>query len=140
MSSPSSPKTICTRTEDWRCHEQVRHIRSPNCSYAQSRTSSADIASTSGSWSAGTVAKQLLLDPPDPLVGSEHDFCVLRAHLGEDGEVARQIRDQLELALPRDVDDAVGDLDVRQPECLQPALVVVHLVLRDHRLEEGSPD
>src|SRR6202795_3368016 len=34
---------------------------SPNCSYAQSRASSAVIASTSGSWSAGTVAKEHLL-------------------------------------------------------------------------------
>src|SRR6266516_3842990 len=62
MFRPSSPNTMCTSTEDCRCHEHVRHMRSPNCSYAQSRTSSADIASTSGSWSAGTVAKQHLLE------------------------------------------------------------------------------
>src|SRR5256885_12728442 len=36
-------------------------MRSPNCWYAQSRASSAVIASTSGSWSAGAVAKQHLL-------------------------------------------------------------------------------
>src|ERR1700692_2617845 len=52
---------MCTSTEDCRCHEHVRHMRSPNCSYAQSRASSAVIASTSGSWSAGAVAKQHLL-------------------------------------------------------------------------------
>ena len=83
---------------------------------------------------------ELLLDPPDPLIGSEHDLRVLRAHLGEHCEVAGQIRNQLELALTREVDDAVGDLDVGQPELLQPAFVVVHLVLRDHRLEERSAD
>src|SRR3954464_10794865 len=49
-------------TDDWRCHEQVRHMRSPNCSCAQRSTSSALIASTSGSWSAGVVAKQHLLE------------------------------------------------------------------------------
>src|SRR2546429_565961 len=36
-------------------------MRSPNCWYAQSRASSAVIASTSGSWSAGVVAKEHLL-------------------------------------------------------------------------------
>src|SRR5512133_3536672 len=48
-------------TDDCRCQEHVRHMRSPNCSYAQSRASSAVIASTSGSWSAGAVAKEHLL-------------------------------------------------------------------------------
>src|SRR5262245_54753645 len=51
-----------TSTDDWRCQEHVRHIRSPNCSYAQRSTSSAPIASTSGSRSAGAVAKQHLLE------------------------------------------------------------------------------
>src|SRR3954470_24823459 len=60
MSSPSS-LTMWTRTDDWRCQEHVRHMRSPNCSCAQRSTSSALIASTSGSWSAGAVAKQHLL-------------------------------------------------------------------------------
>src|SRR2546427_5779780 len=57
---PSS-LTMWTSTDDCLCHEQVRHMRSPNCSYAQRSTSSALIASTSGSWSAGAVAKQHLL-------------------------------------------------------------------------------
>src|SRR5205823_12191055 len=50
------------RTEDCRCHEHVRHMRSPNWSCAQRRTSSALIDSTSGSRSAGVVAKQHLLE------------------------------------------------------------------------------
>src|SRR3977135_360715 len=61
MFKPSSPNTMCTSTEDCRCQEQGRHMRSLNCSYAQSRASSAVIASTSGSWSAGTIAKEHLL-------------------------------------------------------------------------------
>src|SRR6266576_3673421 len=61
MSRPSSPKTMCTSTEDCRCQEHVRHMRSPNCSKAQSSAPSALIASTSGSWSSGTVAKEHLL-------------------------------------------------------------------------------
>ena len=40
----------------------------------------------------------------DPLVGRELDLGVLRADLGEDGEVAREVGDQLELALARDLD------------------------------------
>src|SRR5438034_5889588 len=60
MSSPSS-LTMWISTDDCRCQEHVRHIRSPNCSYAQRSTSSALIASTSGSRSAGAVAKQHLL-------------------------------------------------------------------------------
>src|SRR5438094_3332395 len=49
-------------TDDCRCQEHVRHMRSPKWSYAQRSTSSALIASTSGSWSAGAVAKQHLLE------------------------------------------------------------------------------
>src|SRR5215216_7737084 len=60
MSSASS-LTMCTSTLDWRCQEQVRHMRSPNRSYPQRRSSSALIASTSGSGSGGAVAKQHLL-------------------------------------------------------------------------------
>ena len=57
---------------------------------------------------------ELLAQPLRPLVGGVLDRRVLRADLGEDGEVAREVRDQLELALARDVDRAVGDLDVRR--------------------------
>src|SRR5712691_6520428 len=180
-------------------------MRSPNCSYAQSRASSAVIASTSGSWSAGAVAKQhllqrvaaeataerlerddlfrrnvpeidggpelldeprlrglgrrleddvlgrhricdlaeelgahvaglaedpcgaafaclrdhlpgarveLLAQPPRPFIGGELDVGVLRPDLGENDEVARELLDQLQLALARQLDDAVRDLDV----------------------------
>src|SRR5438132_3766073 len=59
-SRPSS-LSMWISTDDCCCQEHVRHIRSPNCSYAHRRTSSALIASTSGSWSAGAVAKQHLL-------------------------------------------------------------------------------
>src|SRR5512133_2931635 len=58
--SPSS-LTMCTSTDDCFCHEQVRQSLSPNCSYAQSSDSSAVMRSTSGSRSAGAVAKQDLL-------------------------------------------------------------------------------
>src|SRR2546429_3174276 len=205
MSSPSSD-TMCTSTDDCFCQEQVRQSRSPNSAYAQRRTSSAGIVSTSGSCRLG-VAKQdllervaaqaepqrlerddllgrdvpevhirpelldepglrglrgrledelrdvdlvrdlvyqpsphlairpvdpggaalaalgdhlpgsgfeLLLDPLDPLVGRVDDLLVLRADLREHGEVTRELVDQLELALARDVESAVRDLDVRE--------------------------
>src|SRR6266516_7118749 len=50
---------MCTSTEDCFCPEHVRQRRSPNSSYAQRRTSSACIVSTSGSCRLG-VAKQHL--------------------------------------------------------------------------------
>src|SRR5918911_509311 len=64
---------------------------------------------------------ELLLDPGHPLVGRVDDVRVLRADLGEDGEVAREVGDQLELALARQVDDAIRDLDVAEP---QPSLTI----------------
>src|SRR3954469_19350730 len=60
MSSASS-LTMWTSTDDWRCQEHVRHMRSPKCTCAQRSTSSALIDSISGSGSAGAVAKQHLL-------------------------------------------------------------------------------
>src|SRR5438876_1187470 len=48
--SSSSSETMCTSTDDCRCQEHVRHILSPNCSYAQTSTSSAVMRSTSGSF------------------------------------------------------------------------------------------
>src|SRR6476619_584511 len=233
MFRPSSPNTMWTSTEDCRCHEHVRHMRSPNCWYAQSSASSAVIASTSGSWSAGALAKEhllqrvaakaaaeglerddlvrrdvpevdgravlldepglsglgrrleddvlerhrvrdladefgphvarpaedarcpaltrfrdhlpgagieLLAQPRRPLGGRELDVRVLRPDLGKHGEVARELLDQLELALARQVDHAVRDLDVREAELLQPALVALDLVLHEHDLEEGPAD
>src|SRR3954447_4758981 len=59
-SSPSS-ETMCTSTDDCFCHEQVRQSLSPNSPYAQRRTSSACIASVSGTCRLG-VAKQDLLE------------------------------------------------------------------------------
>src|SRR5437879_6239444 len=231
MPIPSS-ETMWTSTDDCFCQEQVRQSRSPNSAAAQRTTSSADMASVSGSCRLG-VAKQnllegvaaqaeperlerddfvgrdvaqvdlraevldepglrglrrrlpdqvvevdrvrdlvdepgahlaggpedpggaalarlgdhlpgacreLLLDPLDPLVGREDDLGVLRADLGQDGEVACEIADQLELAIARDVDGAVRDLDVVDPEAAQPALVVVQAIARVHDLEEGAAD
>src|SRR4029078_3409185 len=56
MSSWSS-ETMCTSTDDCFCHEHVRQSRSPNSWYAQRRTSSAGIVSTSGGCRLG-VAKE----------------------------------------------------------------------------------
>src|SRR5579884_4358682 len=80
----------------------------------------------------------LLLDPLHPLVRRVDDLGVLRADLGEDGEVAGEVGDQLELALARDRDGAVGDLDVREAVLEQPALELVELVPGVHRLEQGA--
>src|SRR6266571_448270 len=220
MSSPSSA-TMCTRTEDCFCQEQVRQRRSPNSAYAQRRTSSADIASKSSSGRSGALAIEqdllqrvaaqaeperlewndllrrdvpevhvraevlhepglcglrrrledeirdvdlvrdlvyqsgphlavrpvdpggaalaalgdhlpgsgfeLFLDPLDPLVGRVDDLLVLRADLREDGEVAPELVDQLELALARDVEGAVRDLDMREALIGQPAPELVEL-------------
>src|SRR5947208_9145009 len=82
----------------------------------------------------------LFLDPFDPLVRREDDFGVLGADLGEHGEVAREVLDQLELALAGDLDRAVRDLDVRDAELAEPALVVVELILDIDDLEEGAAD
>src|SRR6266498_6035311 len=71
MSRPSSPKTMCTSTELCRCHEQVRHMLPPNCSYPHRIASSALNASTSGSWSAGAIAKQHLLERVAPEAEAE---------------------------------------------------------------------
>src|SRR5437588_3908979 len=82
----------------------------------------------------------LLLDPLDPLVRREDDLGVLRADLGEHGEVTREVGDQLQLALARDLDRPVGDLDMRQPEAGQPALVVVEGAACVDDLEKRSAD
>src|ERR671934_38404 len=80
----------------------------------------------------------LPLDPLDPLVGRVDDLRVLRAHLGEDGEVAGEVVDQLELALARDLERAVGDLDVREALLDQPALELVELPAREDGLEQRA--
>src|SRR5437879_4527506 len=68
---------------------------------------------------------QLLVQPLRPFAGGVLHARVLRADLGDDGEVAREVGDQLELACARDLDRPVRDLDVRQAELAQPLLVLV---------------
>src|SRR5690242_16735714 len=82
----------------------------------------------------------LFLQPLHPLVRREDDLAVLRADLGEDGELAREVGDQLELALARDLDRAVADLDVRDAEVVEPVLVLVELAAHVHDLEERAAD
>ena len=86
------------------------------------------------------AGRQLLVHPLHPLVDGVFDRRVLRADLGEDREVAREVGDQLELALARDVDGAVRDLNVGQPEFPEPALVLVEPVLGVDDLEERAAD
>src|ERR671935_396195 len=114
MSRPSSPKTMCTSTELCRCHEQVRHIRSPNWSWPQRIASSAVIASRSGSWSAGAVAKQHLLQrvaaEPEPQRLERDDL------LGRDVaevDVRTEVPDEPRLRrLRRRLEDQVADGDL----------------------------
>ena len=80
--------------------------------------------------------RELLLDPLDPLVRREDDVGVLRADLGEHGEVAREVGDQLELLLARDLDRAVGDLDVREAVLDEPGLELVDALARVDGLEQ----
>src|SRR3954471_6011162 len=82
----------------------------------------------------------LFLQPLHPLVGREHDLAVLRADLGEDREVPREVGDQLELALSRDLDRAVADLDVLDTEVVQPLLVLVEHAAHVDDLEERPAD
>src|SRR6185436_20784715 len=79
----------------------------------------------------------LLLDPLDPLVGGENGFRVLRADLGEDGEVAGEVDDEIELLVAGDVERAVGDLDVREAVLGEPALELVHPAARVDGLEQS---
>src|SRR5205807_4457014 len=57
-------------------------------------------------------------------------------NLGEHDEVAREVRDQLELALARDLERAVGDLDVREAVLGEPRLELVDLVAAVDGLEQ----
>jgi len=79
---------------------------------------------------------ELLLHPLHPQVGRDVDLGVLRSDLGEDGEVAGEVGDELELPLARNLDRAVGDLDVREAVFGQPGLELVEPVPRVDRLEE----
>ena len=79
---------------------------------------------------------EILPNPFDPLVRSEDDLRVLRADLGEDDEVLGKLGDELDLALAREVDRPVGDLDVGEAVGREPALVLVELSAGDDGLEE----
>src|SRR5438309_1200935 len=57
---------------------------------------------------------ELLAHPLHPEVRRDVHLGVLRAHLGEHGEVASEVGDELELAVARNLDRPVGDLDVRE--------------------------
>ena len=223
---------MCTSTDDCFCHEQVRQSRSPNCSYAQTSRSSAEIVS-GGSCRAG-VAKQHLLErvaaeaeperlqrddllgrdvaevdlgaelldeprlrglrrrleddvararppsaispissvrmPPDeskmpavppsrasvitfqaPASSSSWSHCVHSSAVYSTDESfeptsERTVKSRAKSAISssllvaRDVDRPVGDLDVREAELAQPALVVVELAERVDDLEEGPAD
>src|ERR1700716_1540691 len=121
MPSPSS-ETMWTSTDDCRCHEHARDTPSPNWSYAQRRTSSADMASTSGSCRLG-VAKQDLLErvaaQPEPerlegddLVGRDVAEVDVRPEvLHEPGlrRLRRGLEDQVvDVDLVRDLVDQAG--------------------------------
>src|SRR5438552_12580942 len=73
---------------------------------------------------------ELLLDPLHPEVGRDVHLGILRPHLREHREVARELGDELELAVARDLDRAVGDLNVREAVLHQPALELLDLVAR----------
>src|SRR5438128_3993566 len=118
MSSPSSV-TMCTSTDDCCCHEHVRHSLSPNCSYAQTSTSSAFMRSTSGRCRL-LVAKQNLLQrvaaQPEPQrLERDHFFWrnVAEVHLGAEvgdeprlGRLGRRLPDEVvEVDLVRDLVD-----------------------------------
>src|SRR5215471_17140961 len=81
---------------------------------------------------------ELLLHPLRPEVGRDVDLGVLRSYLREHGEVLRELGDELELAVARNLDRAVGDLDVREAMLGQPALELVDLVARVDRLEKRA--
>src|SRR5262249_5929267 len=77
-----------------------------------------------------------LLDPLDPLVGRVDDLGVLGTDLREDGEVARDLLDQPQLALAWDLERAARDLHVREALLAQPALDLVELPAGVNGLEQ----
>ena len=84
------------------------------------------------------AGRELLGHPLDPLVGREDDLRVLRADLGEDDEVAREVGDQLELSLALELDRPVRDLDVGEALAGEPAPVLVEAVAGVGGLEERA--
>ena len=83
-------------------------------------------------------ARELLADPLDPLVGREDRLGVLGADLREHAEVLRERLDDLELALAREVDRAVRDLDALEAVLAQPAAVAVELATHLGDLEQRA--
>src|SRR5690349_19872698 len=81
---------------------------------------------------------QLFLDPLDPLVRRVDDVRVLGADLGKDDEVLRELRDQLELPLARDLERSVRDLHVREALLAEPLLELVEPAAPVDRLEQRS--
>src|SRR5207249_1774863 len=81
---------------------------------------------------------ELFLDPLNPEIRRVVDVRVLRANLREHREVPRKVFDQLQLLLARYVERAVGDLDVREAEIVQPAAELLELPARVDRLEQRS--
>src|SRR5579862_7235117 len=73
---------------------------------------------------------ELLAHPLHPQVRGDVHIGVLRADLRQHGEVARELGDQGELRLARDLDRAVGDLDVREAVLGEPRLELVELLAR----------
>src|SRR5438309_8549287 len=63
---------------------------------------------------APSARGELLLHPLHPEIRRDVHLGVLRADLGEHGEVAGEVGDELELPLAWYLDGAVGDLDVRE--------------------------
>src|SRR3954453_14998278 len=111
-SSPSS-ETMCTSTDDCFCQEHVRQSLSPYSAYAQRRTSSAPIDSTSGGSRLG-VAKQHLLHRVAPQPQAER---LERDHfLGRDVaevHVRAELLHEPRLArLGRRLEDQLADLDL----------------------------
>src|SRR5215213_277023 len=79
---------------------------------------------------------ELLAYPLHPQIRRDVDRGVLRADLGEDDEVTRELCDQLELAVARDLDRAIRDLDVGEAVLLQPDLECIELAACIDSLEE----
>src|SRR4029077_18791766 len=73
-----------------------------------------------------------------PEVRRDVHLGVLRPDLRQNGEVACEVGDELELPVPRNLDRAVGDLDVGEAVLGQPPLELLHLVARVDGLEERA--
>src|SRR5262249_46253496 len=81
---------------------------------------------------------ELLANPLDPLIGGEDRLGVLRADLGEHAEIAGEHLDDLELAVARQIDRSVRDLDALEAVVAQPHAVAVELATRLGDLEQRA--